>query len=470
MAVRQRQQQREEEEARRRQQEEAARQQQRQQEEAAQRQRQQQEEDARRRQGGRGEMTKREGQRRRDEEDEKRLREEEWQGMDEEKGIQSQMIMIFGKYHGKTCEWVYSRDQDYCDWVIRLEASNKNLLQFQEFVRAAERRDKWKELEMMEKTLEENRKRRELEEREKGKREEEEKAEAKAKEKRAIEEMREVMTRMRKNIEAPAEIDTMAAAETDTMTATGTDTMAAAENETTAVTVEREQGTKATEVREERGWKDDVWWRHTWVRQSEYWNDPNWNRRRAIESPTWCETRDIRQLRPGKTVWHMICTSEEEGGREQEEGAVLNPLGIKTHRHEDEVRRLNERIRRIEDRIEEWNRGGQGVNYAKEEGNGASWEHDGCRVGGLGGWHQWDGEWAQWDGEWWVKVGRSSLNARQRRRISRDLRRLIAREQNEVLKLLRELRGAVWRGNGSMGACERSAHEGRSSDEERRRR
>ena len=144
--------------------------------------------------------------------------------------------------------------------MIRLDASNKNLLQFQEFVRAAERRDKWKELEMREKTLEENRKRRELEEREKVEREEEERAKARAKEKRAIEEMREVMTRMRKNIDAPAETDTMAAA--------GTDTMAAAENETTAGTARREQGTKTTEVREERGWKDDVRWRHTWVRQS----------------------------------------------------------------------------------------------------------------------------------------------------------------------------------------------------------
>ena len=47
-----------------------------------------------------------------------------------------------------------------------------------------------------------------------------EKAEMGAKEKRAVEEMREVMTRMRLNIEAPAEMDTMAAAETDTMATT----------------------------------------------------------------------------------------------------------------------------------------------------------------------------------------------------------------------------------------------------------
>ena len=334
-------------------------------------------------------------------------------------------------------------------------------------MRAAERRDKWKELEMREKTLEENRKRRELEERKKGKREEEEKAEATAEEKRAIEEMREVMTRMRKNIETPAEMDTMAAADTDTMAAAETDTMAAAENETTTATVEMEQGTKATEVREERGWKDDVWWRHTWVRQSEYWNDPKWNKRRTIESPTWCETKDIRQLRPGKTVSHMICTSEEEGDREQEEeDAVPSPNGIEMHRKECEVKKLNERIRKMEERMEEWSQGGQGVNYAKGDGIGANWEHDGRRVGGWGGWHQWDGEWAQWDGEWWVRVGRSSLNARQRRRISRDLRRLIAREQNEVLKLLRELKSAMWKESESVDACDRLVQGGRSLDGE----
>ena len=112
------------------------------------------------------------------------------------------------------------------------------------------------------------------------------------------------------------------------------------------------------------------------------------------------------------------------------------------------MRRLNERIQRIEDRIEEWSRGGQDVGQAKEEGGGMSWDRDSRKVGGWGDWSLWDGDWAQWDGEWWVKVGKSSLNARQRRRIARDLRRLIAREQNEVLKLLREMRSAMWIGGG----------------------
>ena len=84
----------------------------------------------------------------------------------------------------------------------------------------------------------------------------------------------------------------------------------------------------------------------------------------------------------------------------------------------------------------------------KEESDGVRWDQGGWKVGGWRDWSQSDADWAQWDGEWWVKVGKSSLNARQRRRISRDVRRLIAREQNEVLKLLREMKNAIGRGGG----------------------
>ena len=107
--------------------------------------------------------------------------------------------------------------------------------------------------------------------------------------------MREVTARMRLNIEAPAETDTMAAAETDTMAAAGTDTMAAAEAETSAMKETRRE-TAADGKEKERNWKDGVWWRYGGVKQSEYWNDPKWNQRSALVSPVWCETRDIRQV------------------------------------------------------------------------------------------------------------------------------------------------------------------------------
>ena len=40
----------------------------------------------------------------------------------------------------------------------------------------------------------------------------------------------------------------------------------------------------------------------------------------------------------------------------------------------------------------------------------------------------------------------SNLNSHQRRQVSRGLKRLIAREQNEVIRLLRELKGAIRKG------------------------
>ena len=46
------------------------------------------------------------------------------------------------------------------------------------------------------------------------------------------------------------------------------------------------------------------------------------------------------------------------------------------------------------------------------------------------------------------------------------LRRLIAREQNEVLKLWRELKSALWKGNESAETCDRVTQGGGSSDGE----
>ena len=63
-------------------------------------------------------------------------------------------------------------------------------------------------------------------------------------------------------------------------------------------------------------------------------------------------------------------------------------------------------------------------------------------------------------------MGSSNLNSRQRRRVSRNLRRLIAREQNEVLMLLRELKSALWRGNEFAETCDRVTQGGGSSDVE----
>ena len=109
--------------------------------------------------------------------------------------------------------------------------------------------------------------------------------------------------------------------------------------------------------------------------------------------------------------------------------------------------------------MEGWNwKGKGGAGTAGESGgegaNGSRWGYDGRRE------NDW-GEWQQWDGEWWIRVGLF-----QRRRVSRNLRRLIAREQNEVLKLLRELKSALWKGNEFAETCDRVTQGGGSSDGE----
>ena len=91
--------------------------------------------------------------------------------------MQPATMIGFGKYCGRTCERVHNEDRQSCEWVSRLESQNKAILEFQEFVRAAERREKRKKLEERERGLEENMEKKELEENEKKMREEKRKVE-----------------------------------------------------------------------------------------------------------------------------------------------------------------------------------------------------------------------------------------------------------------------------------------------------
>ena len=69
---------------------------------------------------------------------------------------------------------------------------------------------------------------------------------------------------------------------------------------------------------------------------------------------------------------------------------------------------------------------------ASMEEESASWIREGA-----------GGEWQRWKGAWWVKVEQQNLNSRQRRQISRGLRRLIERGQGEMIGLMEELKNDV---------------------------
>ena len=114
----------------------------------------------------------------------------------------------------------------------------------------------------------------------------EKKTEMKEKERRAVEEMRDVLTRVRTNTMAVAETHTMAAAETNTMAVAETDTMAAAERDTTAereavATAAVEQNVEVAEKDDEERAQDGAGWENekTYRKYSEYWNDPRWNQK-----------------------------------------------------------------------------------------------------------------------------------------------------------------------------------------------
>ena len=44
-------------------------------------------------------------------------------------------------------------------------------------------------------------------------------------------------------------------------------------------------------------------------------------------------------------------------------------------------------------------------------------------------------EWQRWEGSWWIRVNQDDLNSRQRRKISRNLRKMIDREKNGMARL-----------------------------------
>ena len=172
-----------------------------------------------------------------------RRREERERMAREERGkTQRATVVGFGKYCGRACEWVYNQDQQCCEWVSRQESSNKALSECQEFVRVAERREKRKELEMREK--------------EKGRRKEEGAGEGGRKQ--AIEEMRDVLTRVRTNTMAAAEVSKTAATKTDAMAGAETDVAVVARKVTTAAA---EQKVKVAEKDDEESAKDGAGWK-----------------------------------------------------------------------------------------------------------------------------------------------------------------------------------------------------------------
>ena len=136
---------------------------------------------------------------------------------------------------------------------------------------------------------------------------------------------------------------------------------------------------------------------------------------------------------------------EEEECQGRVTGWDVEPAWGRVSRREQVEEELGDRVWRLE--------------AGESGGEGASW---GCDARRDGEWR----EWQQWDGVWWIRVGHTYLNSRQRRQVSRGLKRLVAREQNEVIKLLRELKSAIWKGNELAEAIDGTNQRDKSSEGE----
>ena len=143
-------------------------------------------------------------------------------------------------------------------------------------------------------------------------------------------------------------------------------------------------------------------------------------------------TGDVRRIR-----------SEEIQIREQE--SEKNPPGLngpsdaRQQRTEEEiqmdddkkcglearVREIDARLRRVEERIYDEGVSGQAL---AQGGQDADEDNE---------------QWQKWRGKWWMRIDRTELSSRQRRKISRVVKRLISRETNDFDHLVNDLKQSI---------------------------
>ena len=92
---------------------------------------------------------------------------------------------------------------------------------------------------------------------------------------------------------------------------------------------------------------------------------------------------------------------------------------------EARVREIDARLRRVEERIYDEGVSGQAL---AQGGQDADEDNE---------------QWQKWRGKWWMRIDRAELSSRQRRKISRVVRRLISRETNDFDHLVNDLKQSI---------------------------
>ena len=137
---------------------------------------------------------------------------------------------------------------------------------------------------------------------------------------------------------------------------------------------------------------------------------------RERRSQQWCRTEDVRTIKEGdmntdrwRTETPPWIGNEEEraqkGVAHNEQEYNEDKLGTRVTRLEEQTKWMYDRTAAAAAERSSWNRG-------------IPWRYED------------DGDdWQRWEGSWWIRVNHDDLNSRQRRKISRNLKKMIDRRK-----------------------------------------
>ena len=409
-------------------------------------------------------------------------------------------VFGFGRYYGRTYRDVYRNAQQYCEWAKEVESQNKGLTRFQNFLLRIEektRENVRKELEKREKKIQLNEMNRAAaassEEREMNtttddaiarhlaaaedeataKREAAARSEARTERKAHEEhEEQERLARERTRAEREAVFRDKAAARQEAAArqaaakfeeaarqeaAAGNEAAAereaekAAKQEATArhetamneiARSMREHAPKHETV-EEESYNE---WRKREREWARIWNRQRWDRMKWNQWRNQLTTGDIRyegiqrkEQENEKSPPGLDNPSDDRQRKDEGEGHtddVNDYVNDERWRLEEKVREIDARLRRVEERIYDESASG----YVLSQG-GQETDED-------------NEQWQKWRGKWWMRVNRAELSSRQRRKISRTVKRMVSRETSDIDHLVNELKQSIAEMRGSVKATQ----------------
>ena len=161
---------------------------------------------------------------------------------------------------------------------------------------------------------------------------------------------------------------------------------------------------------------------------------------RARRSQHWCRTEDVRTITEEDTNtdrWKIETPPEigNEGERSRKEviqGGEMSKQSAGERDGESNENELEAQIVKLEEQTKWMYDKMTAAAEPSTWDKGIPWKYE-----------DEGNEWQRWEGSWWIRVNQDDLNSRQRRKISRGLKRMIDREKNGMARLLWELKKSI---------------------------